>query len=340
MTHDGSRTGSSDAYRADHFEAPDGTRVATYTWQPASLPPRAVVQIAHGAAEHGLRYDRFAQYLAGHGYAVVASDHRGHGATAASTGGLGVAGDDGWRAIVADLRAIGSRARAEFDGAPLVLLGHSMGSMLARDCAQEFGDELAGLILSGTFRSLPGAETETSLARLEREIAEHGSAALSGYIPELFASFNDLYTHRTGFEWLSRDEAEVDTYVADERCGFPFSAGLALDWVRAARKVNDPRNLTRIPVGLPVHVVVGTEDPCNQRMTLVYELLEDFRYLGTRQLSWKGYTGARHEILNETNRAEVQDDLLAWLAALVPDQPVGVGDEEGQGDTRLPVGSG
>lgn len=317
MTQDGNRTGGSDFCRGDHLEAPDGTRVATYSWRPASDPPRAVIQIVHGAAEHALRYDRFARYLVGHGYAVVASDHRGHGATAASTGGFGVAGDDGWRAIVDDLRAIGGLARKECDGAPLVLLGHSMGSMLARDCAQEFGGELDGLILSGTFRSLPGAETETSLVRLEQEIAEQGRFALSEYIPELFASFNDPYAHRTGFEWLSRDDAEVDAYVADERCGFPFSAGLALDWVRAARKVNDPRNLARIPVELPVHVVVGTEDPCNQRMTLVYELLEDFRYLGTRRLSWKGYEGARHEILNETNRTEVQDDLLAWLDALV-----------------------
>jgi alpha-beta hydrolase superfamily lysophospholipase len=305
-------TGTAQA-NADHFSATDGVRVATYTWLPEGGRPRALVQIAHGAAEHALRYDRFARFLTGHGYGVIASDHRGHGATAASTGGRGVVGEDSWRAIVADLRTIGDRARAEHAGAPLVLLGHSMGSMLARDCAQEYGGELAGLILSGTFRSLPGAETERSVARLEREIAEGGRTALSSYISELFASFNDRYEHRTGFEWLSRDESEVDVYVADERCGFPFSAGLALDWVRAVRKINDPQNLARVPAELPVHIAVGTEDPCNQGMTLVYELLEDFRYLGTRDLTWKGYEGARHEILNETNREEVREDLLAWL---------------------------
>lgn len=305
------QTGST--YRTDHLESSDGARVASYTWLPESGRPRALVQIAHGAAEYGLRYDRFARFLTGHGYGVVASDHRGHGATAASTGGLGVVGEDSWRGIVADLRAIGDTARAAHGGVPLVLLGHSMGSMLARDCAQEYGGELAGLILSGTFRSLPGAETEESVAGLEREIAERGRTALSSYIPELFASFNDPYEHRTGFEWLSRDAAEVDAYVADERCGFPFSAGLALDWVRAVRKINDPRQLARIPARLPVRIAVGTEDPCNQRMTLVYELLEDFRYLGTEDLSWKGYVGARHEILNETNRDEVSGDLLEWL---------------------------
>ncbi|OKI00617.1 lysophospholipase [Streptomyces sp. CB02923] len=297
----------------DFHQAPDGARIATYTWLPESGQPRALVQIAHGAAEHARRYDRFARFLTGHGYAVIASDHRGHGATAASTGGLGVVGDDAWRAIVGDLKHLGDRAGADHPGLPLVLLGHSMGAMLARDYAQEYGADLAGLILSGTFRSLPGAEIETSAAGLEAEIAESGRAALSGFVPHLFSSFNDPYEPRTGFEWLSRDTAEVDRYVADEECGFPFSAGLALDWVRAVRKVNDPRHLARVPLGLPVHLAVGDQDPCNQRLTQVAELLEDFRYLGLRDLTWRAYPGARHEILNETNRDEVQRDLLAWL---------------------------
>ncbi|NGN62307.1 alpha/beta hydrolase [Streptomyces sp. A7024] len=299
---------------ADH-RAADGTPIATYTWLPEGGRPRALVQIAHGAAEHGRRYDRFARFLAAHGYGVVASDHRGHGATAAATGGYGMVGEhgDAWRAIVDDLKGIGDALRAQHLGVPLVFLGHSLGSMLARDYAQEYGEGLAGLILSGTFRVLPGAETETDLAALDADIAERGRAVLCDYVPGLFASFNDPYPHRTGFEWLSRDGAEVDTYVADEACGFSFSTGLSRDWAAAVRKINDPRNLARIPRGLPVHIAVGDQDPCNQRMTLVYELLEDFRYAGLTDLSWKAYAGARHEILNETNRDEVQADLLAWL---------------------------
>ncbi|MEU7429508.1 alpha/beta hydrolase [Streptomyces sioyaensis] len=294
-------------------QAPDGARIATYTWLPESGHPRALVQIAHGAAEHGRRYDRFARFLTGHGYGVVASDHRGHGATAASTGGRGVVGEDAWRAIVSDLKGIGNHAAAAHPGVPLVLLGHSMGSLLARDYAQEYGADLAGLILTGTFRTLPGLDIEGAVAELKAEAAAHGRGALSAFIPRTFRSFNDAFTHRTGFEWLSRDAAEVDAYVADEDCGFPFCAGLALDWVRAIRKINDPDNLARIPRGLPVHVAVGELDPCHQGMTLVHELLEDFRYLGTRDLTWQAYPDARHEILNETNRDEVQADLLAWL---------------------------
>lgn len=301
------------ALRSDTTPAADGTPIATRTWLPHGSPARALVQIAHGAAEHCARYDRFARRLAGHGLAVVASDHRGHGATAPYTGGLGVVGPSGWRAVVEDLAAVGERVRTELSGVPLVLFGHSMGSQLARDYVQEHGSEVAGLILSGTFRSLPGAVTETALRQLEREIDAGGRDVLSPFVPELFGSFNAPYRHRTGYEWLSRDEAEVDAYVADERCGFPFSAGLALDWVLGVRKINDPRQLDRIPRDLPIHVAVGDQDPCHQGTTLVSELLEDFRYLGVRDVTWRTYQDARHEILNETNRDQVERDLLEWL---------------------------
>ncbi|GAA1916867.1 alpha/beta hydrolase [Streptomyces sodiiphilus] len=301
----------------EYTPASDGVRIATRTWLPAG-PPRAWVQLVHGAAEHSGRYDRFARVLNAHGYAVVASDNRGHGATAEGTGGLGVAGDSGWRATVGDLRAVGDRARDRIPGIPVVMLGHSMGSQLARDYAQEHGGTLAGLILSGTFRSLPGCETASAVRELEEEAARTGRDTPSAFVPELFGSFNDAFEHRTGFEWLSRDPAEVDAYVADERCGFPFSTGLALDWVLGVRKINDPAQLARIPRGLPVHIAVGDQDPCHAGMILVHELLEDFRYLGTRDLTWRAYREARHEILNETNRDEVCADLLAWLDERMP----------------------
>jgi alpha-beta hydrolase superfamily lysophospholipase len=298
--------------RTEEITAPDGVTVVAHSWLPhgGSGAVRGWVQLVHGAAEHGLRYDRFARRLTARGLGVIASDHRGHGATAAHTGGLGVVGACGWRAVVDDLRLVGERARSRVPGVPLVLLGHSMGSQLARDYAQEYGDGLAGLLLTGTFRSLPGCDPQTALDELHRQIEREGRAAASTFVPRLFGSFNDPYPFRTGFEWLSRDTAEVDTYVADERCGFPFSAGLALDWVAGNRKINDPAQQARIPRDVPVHLAVGDQDPCHARMSLVYGLLEDFRYAGTRELSWRAYPGARHEILNETNREEVIRDLV------------------------------
>ncbi|MGW1685516.1 alpha/beta fold hydrolase [Streptomyces albidoflavus] len=304
----------STAHRPGVLSAHDGVAVATYTWLPEGRP-RASVQIAHGAAEHAQRYDRFARHLTAHGFGVVASDHRGHGATAPLTGGFGVTGEDGWRSVVTDLKAVGDQLRALYPGAPVLLLGHSMGSMLARDYAQEYPDDLAGLLLTGTFRALPGADPVRDTARLEREIEAHGPGHISSFVPELFAAFNEPYPHRTGYEWLSRDEAEVDAYAADEACGFPFSAGFSLDWVRASQKVNDPAHLARMPADLPVHVAVGSDDPCHQSMAQVDALLADLRGAGVEDLTFTAYEGARHEILNETNRDEVQDDLTRWLDA-------------------------
>lgn len=187
--------------------------------------------------------------------------------------------------------------------------------MLARDYAQEYPDDLAGLLLTGTFRALPGADAGRDTARLEQEIEAHGPGHISSFVPELFAAFNEPYPARTGYEWLSRDEAEVDAYAADEACGFPFSAGFSLDWVRASQKVNDPASLARMPADLPVHVAVGSDDPCHQSMAQVDALLADLRGAGVEDLTAKAYEGARHEILNETNRDEVQDDLTRWLDA-------------------------
>lgn len=301
----------------EFVQAADGTQVATWTALPEGAP-RALVQIAHGAAEHSARYTRFAEFLTAHGFAVTASDHRGHGATAPYTGGRGVAGDDAWRRIVADLKTVADHALTGLPaGTPHILLGHSMGSQLARDYAQEHGSSLHGLLLSGTFRSLPGCETVSAVRQLEKEISRQGRGAVSDFVPTLFGAFNAPYRHRTGYEWLSRDPAEVDRYAADEDCGFAFSAGLALDWVLGIRKINDPEQLARIPRGLPVHVAVGDQDPCHSGMTLVYELLEDLRYQGIKPLTWHAYPGARHEILNETNREEVRHDLLEWLRSLV-----------------------
>ncbi|MFI7277195.1 alpha/beta fold hydrolase [Streptomyces sp. NPDC049879] len=312
-------TGHEHGARTDFVLASDGVPVAAYTWLPPGDTARAWVQLVHGAAEHALRYEGFARYLNARGYAVVASDHRGHGATAPHTGGIGVVGDSGWRATVADLWTVSERAKTELPGVPLVMLGHSMGSQLARDYAQEHGDGLAGLVLSGTFRSLPGCDLEAAAERLRAETEANGRGAESSFVPDLFASFNDPYPYRTGFEWLSRDTAEVDAYVADEACGFPFSAGLSLDWVLGVLKINDPEQQARVPGGLPVRVVVGDQDPCNAGMTQVHELLDDFARGGVRDLTWRAWPGARHEILNETNRAEVRDDIAAWLDDRLPE---------------------
>jgi alpha-beta hydrolase superfamily lysophospholipase len=275
--------------------------------------PKAAVIVVHGMAEHAERYARFAAELAAHGYAVYAPDHRGHGRTAGGTESLGWAGEDGWNGIVRDLERLASIVRERHSDAPLFLLGHSMGSMLAQRFAQLHGAELAGLILSGTTGSAPNLGAGIAAAAAVRML--RGDRAPSPLQRVMFADFNQPFERRTGFEWLSRDAAEVQKYVDDPRCGFTFSNRLMLDMLRGYAETWKPANERRIPAGLPVLMFSGARDPVVGGGKNVAKLAERYRALGLRDVQVAIYPDARHETLNETNRDEVVRDVLAWLDA-------------------------
>jgi alpha-beta hydrolase superfamily lysophospholipase len=280
--------------------------------------PRAVLIIAHGMAEHALRYRRFAGELAERGYAVYAPDYRGHGRTAGGDENLGWAGDDGWNAIVRDLERLAERVRAEQPGVPLVLFGHSMGSVLAQRFAQLHGDELAGLILSGSFGSAPNIGAGIAAAQAVRLV--RGDRAPSPLQRTMFADFNKPFPQRTGFEWLSRDDAEVRKYADDPRCGFTFSNRLMLDMLRGYVETWKRENERRIPATLPVLLFSGALDPVGRQTQSVSALAARYRALGLTDVEVVFYPDARHEMLNETNRDEVVHDVLTWLDARV-DRP-------------------
>ena len=209
---------------------PDGTDVFVNRWLPDG-DARAVVQVAHGLAEHSSRYARFAQRLTDHGYAVYGSDHRGHGKTSGTRGSF--AAHDGWRTVIDDLHAVTDRAREEQPGLPVFLLGHSMGSFLARGYAAQYGSELAGLVLSGTSGGA-GAIGRVGIFLAATQARLRGHTHASGLMNTLsFGQYNKAFKPtRTDFDWLSRDPAEVDKYVNDPDCGFVFSAGGFADLLR------------------------------------------------------------------------------------------------------------
>ena len=193
----------------DHFEiaADDGAKLTVFAWSPLGSP-RAVIQLAHGAAEHLLRYGRLANALNGAGYAVVGADHRGHGVNA-GVHGKGAFGPGGFGQVIADIAAVTAAARLHFSGAPIVLLGHSLGSFAAQGYLRDHSTELAALVLSGTARLDLMFEDRTAAQARE-----------SGGLRSLNANFEP---GRTPFDWLSRDEAEVDAYIADPMCGFDIA---------------------------------------------------------------------------------------------------------------------
>lgn len=294
------------------FTSADGTRVFARRWLPSATPVRAAVQIAHGAAEHSARYRRFADFLNGAGFAAYADDHRGHGETAARLERAGIAGPDGWNGMVRDLRQLSGIIRDEHPGQPLFFFGHSMGSLLAQGVIQLAGGDYRGAILMGTFSSLPALEELLALVETAESVAPE---AVCTPFASAFAAFNDSFgPGGTGYEWLSRDAREVRRYVDDPWCGFPFSNALVAGMLRGAKEIWEPRNEARIPKSLPILLVAGDADPVGGRAgESVTALGERYRGLRVADLKVRLYREARHELLNETNRDEVQRDLLSWL---------------------------
>ena len=283
------------------FEVPStgGVTLAAYRWEPEG-PPRAVVQLAHGLGEHALRYDRFARALTAAGYAVYSHDHRGHGATMGD-GEPGVIGADGWHELVEDIGRVGAVATAEHPGVPRVLMGHSMGSFATQQyLATHPEDHLDAVILSGT------AAIDPMIPLMDFDAPLDLSAYNAPFAPA-----------RTDFDWLSRDEAEVDLYVADPLCGFGFDAAGSKAMFDGSLPLAEPGGLSAIDHQLPLYVVVGEHDPVNGQLALVHLLVDRYRAAGLTDVTLTVYPGARHEVLNETNRDEVTADIVAWLDAKV-----------------------
>ncbi len=294
--------------------AADGGVLSVYRW----LPPRqakAVVQIAHGLAEHAGRYARLAQALTDAGYAVYANDHRGHGRTARTPEDLGFFAErGGWRRCIDDLWEVNRRLAADHPGLPIVLVGHSMGSFMAQHLMSEHGDALAGVALSGSGgKPPPLAVAGRLIARIERlRLGPRGKSALLHAFS--FGAFNKPFEPaRTPFDWLSRDANEVDKYIADPLCGFRPSVQLWIDMLDALGDITSAKSQARIPKRLPIYIIAGSHDPVGANTKSIEQLLAAYRAAGVERVTHRFYPGARHEVFNETNREEVTRDLIAWL---------------------------
>ncbi|MGA9276854.1 alpha/beta fold hydrolase [Ilumatobacter sp.] len=288
------------AQRSSFVSSADGTTIATYSWVDTADTPRGAVQIAHGLAEHGARYDRFATALNHAGFLAFATDHRGHGHTGRERlGDFGRAGFDG---LIADVAEYGAAIAEDHSTIPLFLFGHSMGSFASQAVIADGAEPYAGVVLSGS----------TALDVLAAGLAEsEGPAGLE--------AFNAGFEHRTGYEWLSRDESEVDAYVADPWCGFALPDKMVPSLFAPAARLADPAVLGAIRSDLPLLITSGTDDPLAGGGQLVELLGQRYRDAGLGDVTVTLYPGGRHEILNETNRDDVTADIIDWLTLHVSD---------------------
>lgn len=296
------------------FLSADGMhQIQCRLWLP-QVPPRGVVQIVHGVAEHMGRYEDTARFLAGRGFAVCGEDHLGHGRTAAD-GKYGYFGpENGWSLLVQDIAQLRQRMGQRFPGLPYFLLGHSMGSFLTRTYLIQYPGTVTGAVLSGTGQEAPGlVAMGQALAALLCRL--RGPEYVSGLVYSLsLGNYNRPFRpNRTDSDWLSRDEASVDAFLADPLCGFRPTVGMFRDMLVGIRFIGSPGNAAKMDPATPVLFLSGDRDPVGSMGAGVQRVVKLFRDAGCGDVTVKLYPGARHEILNETNRREVWDDLLRWL---------------------------
>ena len=291
-----------------------GGNAHVYRWLPEG-EIRAVVQVVHGMAEHGGRYARLAQALTEAGYAVFAQDLPGHGRSVPSAWHLGhVADRDGWRISLDAINSVRLLIRNELHDPPIYMLGHSMGSFLLQQDIVEHGHGMVGAIFSATSGDL-GPLRSVGLNLLRVEALWRGLRHRSALAERLsFTEFNRQFKpNRTAFDWLSRDEAEVDRYIRDELCGFRCSGALWMDLLRACGSLTDAQRLAQIPKHLPVLIINGSRDAATRGEIGPRALEAHYRAANLEDVDLRIYADARHELLNETCRNDVTHDLLEWL---------------------------
>lgn len=297
-------------HNTNTFKGLGGAEIFYQSWLPES-EIKAVVQIAHGMAEHSTRYAEFAQFLNKNGIAVYANDHRGHGKTIDYGGTQGYFSEkNGWSLVLNDVKEFSAIIKKEHPDIPLFLFGHSMGSFLARTYAGLWGTTIDGLILSGT-GSNPQAVLVAGSILASILPATKPSKLLDSMV---FGKYNKPY--QTPFQWLSRDQKKVDEYVNDPLCGFVCTGRFFFDMLYGLKMLNRKNVNNGMPSDLPILIFSGSNDPVGELTKGVKKLTQQYKSEGFINVSEKFYPEGRHEMLNDINRKEVYNDVLEWLVSL------------------------
>ncbi len=286
----------------------DGRNIKVSTW--TSPQAKAYLHICHGMAEHIDRYQEFAEAMANNGFNVISHNHRGHGEDEPAGH---YADQDGWLKTIQDIKDVQTSAVLD-KSLPLFLFAHSMGSFIAQGFAIRHGKDLAGLILSGTNYQNPFLYyAGRMVAKIEN--FRIGLGTPSQTMDKLsFASFNSHFKpSRTDFDWLSRDPEQVDHYINDPLCGFACSAETWRQLLSGLIEISSKKNLKKIPLNLPIYLFGGDKDPVGRMGKGIPALEQKLRQTGHDNVIAKLYKEGRHEMLNETCKTEVFQDVSDWI---------------------------
>ncbi len=303
-----------------NFKGYDGTDIFYYRWLPDEKKDiKAVLQIIHGMGEHSGRYKEFAQALTDAGFAVYSNDHRGHGKTGGAPQTFGHFADKGgWDLVVSEVFKLTEIIKQENPLKDIFIYGHSLGAFLASDYSLTHGKEIRGMIISGT-KTSPGFIENIGTLIAKMQIIKNGPKVKAPLLLSLtFGKYNKYFKpNRTPSDWISRDTKKVDEYIADPYCNGQFSATFFLDMANGLKKINKLENMKKTPGNLSIYLLAGTRDPVSNFTKDILKVYEDYKKAGIKDISYKFYEGARHEIINELNRQEVYKDIIDWMNARI-----------------------
>ena len=297
----------------DTFRASDGYELATYRWEPEESP-RAILQLVHGMAEHLMRYAPLAEAFVARGFLVHGHEHRGHGHSVPSGQRPGHIGDrEGWERLVGDVHAQARAIHDEHPALPRAILSHSMGGYVSQALLGRHPEDADAWIFSGNGGKPPFiAAIGRAIARAERlRLGKKGTSALIKKLT--FDDFNRPFEGRTDFDWLSRDEEQVNAYAADPLCGYEVSIETWIQLLDAIPSLTTPDHLAAIPKEKPIYILAGSDDTSIGRERGARNLADAHRRAGLRDVTLRIWPGGRHEMLNESNRTEVIADLQQWV---------------------------
>ncbi len=278
---------------------------------------KGIFQLIHGMKEYIERYDAFFTFLCENGFLCVAHDHLGHGKTVNDDSELGfISKSDGYELLIEDCHDIRNELKKDYPDLPLVLLGHSMGSFIARLYAEKYSFELAGLIIMGTAGKNPVSKLGLFLTDFIKK--RKGEKYFSKFIDSIcFGSYNNKFKgENSRASWITSDEEIQTKYNNDPYCKFNFTISAMNDLIMLIDLCNQKSHFSNFDKLLPVLLVSGTDDPVGNYGKGVKEVAANYRKAGVRRVLLKLYNGARHEILNDISKETVYSDILGFIAGL------------------------
>ena len=291
----------------------DGLNISAMAMLPDEQPFRAVVQLVHGMSEHKERYLPFMEYLADHGFVSVIHDHRGHGKSVRNQQDLGYMYEGGAKAMLKDMETMNRSVREHYPELPLILMGHSMGSLAVRAFAAEHDDKMDMLIVCGSPSKNPARSCGELTAKVEKAVrgGRHRSHLLEtlSFSPYV-APFRKEHNKNA---WICSDPEVYLEYDRSPLCGFTFTDDGYLALFELMKRAYDTGKWHCTNPDMPVLFIGGAEDPCIGGPAKYAKAVQAMRRAGYRDVKGKLYRGMRHEILNEKEKEKVYHDIVIYM---------------------------